>query len=118
MHGGSNAGGGGFHGGGGVSHGGGNHGGGGSHGGGSHGGGGMHHGGGNHGHVFIGPPVVFGPGYYPYGYSYPYDVSPYGYFAPYTDNSSSYQWYCNDPAGYYPDVQACPGGWLQVTPNS
>ena len=94
MHDGSHAGGGGFHDGGG------------SHGGGFHGGGGIHHGGGFHGHVFIGPPVIFGPGYYPYGYSYPY-----------ADDSSSYQWYCRDPAGYYPDVQTCPSGWLQVVPN-
>ena len=105
MHGGSQAGGGGFHGGGG-SQGGGAHDGGGSHGGGAHDGGGMHHGGGFHGRAFIGPPIIFGPGYYPYGYSYPYG-----------DDSSSYQWYCSDPAGYYPDVQSCPSGWLQVVPN-
>jgi hypothetical protein len=94
MHDGSHAGGGGFHDGGG------------SHGGGFHGGDGNHHGGRFHGHVFIGPPVIFGPGYYPYGYSYPYG-----------DDLSSYQWYCRDPAGYYPDVQSCPSGWLQVVPN-
>ena len=109
MHGGSHAGGGGFHGGG--FHGGGGSHGGGSHGGGFHGGGGIHHGGGgiHHGdgfHGFIGPPIVFGPGYYPYGYPYPY-----------ADGLSSYQWYCRDPAGYYPDVQTCPSGWLQVVPN-
>jgi hypothetical protein len=99
MHDGSHAGGGGSHGGGGF------HGGGGSHGGGGfHGGGGIHHGGGFHGHVFIGPPIIFGPGYYDYSY-------------PYADDASSYQWYCRDPAGYYPDVQTCPSGWLQVVPN-
>jgi hypothetical protein len=105
MHDGSHAGGGGFHGGGG------------SHGGGFHGGGGMHHGGGFHGRVFIGPPIIFGQGYYPYGYSYPYGDTPYDYSYPYGDDSSSYQWYCRDPAGYYPDVQNCPSGWLQVAPN-
>jgi hypothetical protein len=101
MHDGSHAGGdGGFHGGGG------------SRGGGFHGGDGRHHEGGNHhdgrfhGRVFVGPPIIFGSGYYPYGYSYPYP-----------DDSSSYQWYCSDPAGYYPDVQTCPSGWLQVVPN-
>ena len=97
MHGGSHAGGGGFHGGGG------------SHGGhGVHGGHGFHHDGRFHGHaVFVGPPIIFGPGYYPYGYSYPYG-----------GDLGSVYWYCRDPAGYYPDVQACPGGWVQVVPNN
>ena len=70
-----------------------------------HGGGGFH-GGRFHGHshrsFFIGAPLIFGPGYYPYGYSYPYDYS---------------AWYCPNPAGYYPDVQTCPSGWVQVVPN-
>jgi hypothetical protein len=59
-------------------------------GGGSHGGGGFHdgggfhgrggfHGGGFHGHshgsFFIGAPIIFGSGYYPYGYSDPYGYS-------------------------------------------
>ena len=100
MHDGSHAGGGGIH-----------------SGGGSHGGGGIHHGDRHHGHVFIGPPIIVGPGYYPYGYSYPYGDSPYGYSYPYSGDWSSYQWYCRDPAGYYPDVQTCPGGWVQVVPN-
>jgi len=39
------------------------HGGGGSHGSGFHGGNGIHHGGGFHGRVFIGPPIIVGPGY-------------------------------------------------------
>ena len=105
MHDGSHAGGGGVHNGGA------------SHDGGFHGGGGNHQRGGFHGRVFIGPPIIFAPGYYPYGYSYPYGVSPYGYSYPYSDDSSSYQWYCPNPAGYYPDVQSCPSGWLQVIPN-
>jgi hypothetical protein len=92
------------------------HNGGGSHDGGFHGGG-NHQGGGFHGRVFTRPPIILGPGYYPYGYSYPYGVSPYAYFYPYSDDSSSYQWYCGDPAGYYPDVQSCASGWLQVIPN-
>ena len=104
MHGGSHAGGSGFHGGGGP------------HGGGFHRGGQLHHGSGFHGRVFIGPPVILGPGYYPYGYSYPYGYAPYDYSYPYAD-SSSYQWYCPDPAGYFPDLQTCPSGWLQVVPN-
>jgi hypothetical protein len=114
MHGG---GGGGFHGGGGGFHGGG----------GSHGGGGLH-GGGFHGHshgsFFIGAPILFGPGYYPYGYSYPYGDVPFTFYGnPDTadverQDSGSLYWYCRDPAGYYPDVQTCPSGWLQVVPNN
>jgi hypothetical protein len=47
--------------------------------------------------------------YAPYGYAYPNGYAyPYGY-------ASSY--YCPSPAGYYPDVQTCPSGWLQVLPN-
>src|ERR1700693_4896102 len=96
-------------------------------GGGSHGGGGFHggggvHGGGFHGHLhgsfFIDGPIIFGPGYYPYGYSYPYGYAypygysyPYGYAYPYEpQDSGSLYWYCRDPAGYYPDVQTCASG--------
>ena len=55
-------------------------------GGGLHGGGGFHdgggfHGSGFHGHsrggFFIDAPIFFGPGYYPYGYSYPYGDVPF-----------------------------------------
>ena len=88
MHGGSHEGSGGYH-----------------AGNGSHHGGGSHHDGGFHGRRA--PPVIFAPGYYPYGYVYPY-----GY------DSSSIYWYCGDPAGYYPDVQVCASGWMQVVPNS
>jgi hypothetical protein len=109
MHGGAPAGGG-FHGDG-APHGGGFHG-----GDGIHHGGEIHHGGGFHGR-FVGPPIIIGPGYYPYGYAYPYGDSPYAYSYPYADDSSSYQWYCPNPAGYYPDVQSCATAWLQVVPN-
>lgn len=28
-------------------------------------------------------------------------------------------WYCcQNPAGYYPQVPQCPGGWIQVAPRS
>ena len=27
-------------------------------------------------------------------------------------------YYCEQPAGYYPDVKACPGGWLLVMPET
>ena len=32
-------------------------------------------------------------------------------------SGSNYRYYCRDTAGYYPDAQTCPGGWLQVVPN-
>ena len=109
-------------------------GGGGLHGGGEfHGGGGFHggsgfHGGGFHGHsrggFFIEAPIFFGLGYYPYGYSYPYGDVPFVFYGnpgaaeveP-QDSGLNY-WYCRDPAGYHPDVQTCPSGWLRVVPNS
>jgi hypothetical protein len=31
--------------------------------------------------------------------------------------TSDYWYYCRDPAGFYPDPQTCPSGWLQVMPN-
>jgi hypothetical protein len=68
----------------------------------------------SHGGFFIGAPIIFGPGYYPYGYSYPY-----GYAYPYeSQDYGSLYWYCRNPAGYYPAVQICPSGWLQVVPNN
>jgi hypothetical protein len=99
---------------------------GGSHGGGFHGGSGPHsggfHGGGFHRHshsnFFIGAPIIFGPGYYyPYGYFYPYGDPDAAEVEP-QDSGSNYWYYCPNPAGYYPDVQTCPSGWLQVVPNS
>jgi hypothetical protein len=32
-------------------------------------------------------------------------------------SGSNYLYYCPDSAGYYPDAQNCPSGWLQVVPN-
>ncbi len=29
----------------------------------------------------------------------------------------SYWYYCEDPKGYYPYVQNCPGGWMKVVPQ-
>ena len=38
----------------------------------------------------------------------------------YTAPSAPAWYYCNNPRGYYPTVQACPGGWQQVpaTPSA
>ncbi len=83
-------------------------------------------------------------GYYPYAYGYPYPYAyPYGY---YDDGSQStyiqrdsgesvapsypapsgefsaprdqYSYYCTNPAGYFPQVNNCPSGWLTVVPNA
>lgn len=29
-----------------------------------------------------------------------------------------YWYYCNDPAGYYPSIAECPGGWQQIAPTA
>lgn len=114
------------------------HGGGGSwggHGGGWQGGWGWH--GGWHGGgvvIGIGPgywgPWWYGPGYPYYPYPYPYYPYPYyggtapviqqgqGYIqqpAPQAQQSP-YWYYCQNPQGYYPYVQQCPGGWMTVVP--
>jgi len=94
--------------------------------------GGFHHG--FHGHrgffgprVFVGP-RFYGPGFYPY-YGYPYPYPYYDYPPPVVVTSppteyvqrapdAGYWYYCQDPAGYYPTLGVCPGGWLQVAPRS
>lgn len=32
--------------------------------------------------------------------------------------AANYWYYCPDPRGYYPSIQECPNGWLQVVPNN
>jgi hypothetical protein len=44
---------------------------------------------------------------WPYWYSYP----------PPSSAPSQYWAYCQDPEGYYPYVQECPGGWIPVVPT-
>jgi hypothetical protein len=98
---------------------------------------GKHHG--FHGKHFHGPRVFFGPRFYVGPRAYPYYAYPrypyyggyyYGYppavvVTPpppttYVERApvTQYWHYCHDPAGYYPDVQQCPGGWTQVPPRS
>jgi hypothetical protein len=31
---------------------------------------------------------------------------------------SDYWYYCQDPQGYYPYIKSCPGGWMQVVPDT
>jgi hypothetical protein len=33
------------------------------------------------------------------------------------DPPAQYWYYCQNPQGYYPHVQQCPGGWMQVVPS-
>ncbi|HXH12133.1 MAG TPA: hypothetical protein VNP04_20500 [Alphaproteobacteria bacterium] len=55
------------------------------------------------------PPVVVAP---PPVYIYP---APQVYVQP--PPPQVYWYYCDDPSGYYPYVQHCPGGWRQVPPS-
>ena len=81
--------------------------------------------------------LYFGLGYPYFGYGYPYyGYGGYGYpyyspsvvqAAPQTSvqqsppvtqqNPTGYWYYCNNPAGYYPYIKACPNGWQQVSPT-
>jgi hypothetical protein len=73
----------------------------------------------------------------PYYAAYPYyDAAPYSYYpsdSGYPDQGNysqrgdmssgappsepQYQYYCPEPAGYYPQLQSCPKGWLKVVPE-
>jgi hypothetical protein len=96
-----------------------------SAGGGGHGGHGGHGGGGYYG----GRGGYYGGGYY--GGSYPYRYGGAGWWgAPYlyyyggvpspmpTPPRQTYWLYCQDSNAYYPYVTDCPGGWMQVEPQS
>jgi hypothetical protein len=140
--GGGGMGGGGMHGGGGAWHGGGGSWHGGSWGGHWHGGWGWH---GTSVVIGIGGPWWgWWPAYYPYyyGYGYPYYYPYYPYSSPYYSDApmydsggyvqrpdaeyqgdtsqaptqGGYQYYCPNPAGYYPQVPTCAAGWLRVIP--
>jgi hypothetical protein len=101
----------------------------GGHGGGWHGGG--RHGGGWWGGPRVGIGIGIGPFWGPYwgpywgGYWRPY-AYPYGYppvatvpsTQVYVQPSAPPSWYyCDNPQGYYPYVQQCPGGWRAVAPT-
>lgn len=87
---------------------------------------------------FYGGSFAFGgPGFYPgfgfgYGFDYPF-YPPYYAYPPvirivpetppvYVQRGEStplvanFWYYCRNPAGYYPSVQTCPGGWYPVAP--
>ena len=82
------------------------------------------------GHVSFGfnIPLWVGPGYWGPG---PWWGAPYYYYGapPVTIQqppvyeqpapappAPAYWYYCPNPQGYYPYIQACPTGWLQVVP--
>ncbi|MFK5985724.1 MAG: hypothetical protein QM479_09880 [Pseudomonadota bacterium] len=31
--------------------------------------------------------------------------------------AANYWYYCKKPAAYYPEVESCPGGWVQLVPR-
>lgn len=88
------------------------------------------------GGFYYGGSPYFGYRYPYYGFGYPYYG--YGYGSPYYSRTiittpptppvyversaptpqSGYWYYCSNPQGYYPTVKECPGGWLQVAPES
>ncbi len=76
---------------------------------------------------FFGPRVLLGVGVAaPFWYPYPYPV----YSQPVVVESSpstyvqqeaqpdQYWYYCQSSQAYYPYVKECPGGWLQVVPQT
>jgi len=78
---------------------------------------------------YYGYPYPYGYGYaYPYAYPYPYPYpapAPYAYGPPASVQSGpvqmqqqdqSYWYYCQSPQGYYPYIQKCSSGWMQVVP--
>lgn len=97
-----------------------------------------HHGGhfGGHFHpgfsFYLGAPLLFPRPYYPaYPYYYPYypreiitvPAEPPVYIERERSQPQGgplpegYWYYCSNPAGYYPYVNQCPGGWQQVDPT-
>ena len=89
------------------------------------------HGGHYHGRVGVGVVIgpYWGPWYYPPSYYYPPYYPPVVIERPappvYIEKSppveaasSGYWYYCQSPAGYYPEVRECPGGWLKVLPRT
>ncbi|MBI3433439.1 MAG: hypothetical protein HY018_14655 [Hydrogenophilales bacterium] len=87
-----------------------------------------------HGHSHVGVGVVVDPFWFdPWPYR-PYYYPPYYYPPPVVTvpaeppvyierdaspapQSSAYWYYCSRPAGYYPYVKRCPGGWQPVAPQ-
>lgn len=57
---------------------------------------------------FFWDPYFYGAAVYPYNSELIYVPA----------GGADYSYYCRDPVGYYPDIQRCPSGWLQVAPDT
>lgn len=69
-------------------------------------------------HIVFGPRVWWGPPWW-WGPAYPYYVAPpviVQQESPVYTQQPAYWYYCQNPQGYYPYVQQCPGGWMTVVP--
>lgn len=69
-----------------------------------------------------GSPYGWSPSYY-YGAPVYYDPPP--VIVPQTavylqrgQDQSDYWYYCDNPRGFYPYTQSCPGGWMKVIPET
>jgi hypothetical protein len=74
-----------------------------------------------HGHIgiYLGSPWVWGPyPYYPPVAVYPQSVYVQPESQTYVQRQPGYWYYCADSNAYYPYVQACPSGWMQVVPQN
>jgi hypothetical protein len=52
-----------------------------------------------------------------YYYPSPVYVAPAPVYAAPPAPTPTYWYYCTNPAGYYPYVPQCPGGWMTVVPT-
>lgn len=66
---------------------------------------------------FFYPPVVVAPPVaYPYAYPYAYPPPAPAAYAPAPAAAAPTWYYCDNPAGYYPNVQSCSVQWRPVQP--
>lgn len=61
--------------------------------------------------IIIGDPFFWSP------YFYDWTLYPATSELIYEQPGASFSYYCTNPAGYYPDIQHCPPGWLRVVPD-
>ena len=67
--------------------------------------------------LWVGPPAWWGPAPY---YAPPVVAAPQApqVYAQQDAPQQNYWYYCQNPQGYYPYVQQCPGGWMMVVPQT
>lgn len=87
--------------------------------------------GGYYGHGYHGNPYWWGPALgFGVGLGLGVLLAPPTYYAPsppviiqqvpppvYVQPEQNYWFYCQNPQGYYPNVNSCPGGWMKVVPS-